>query len=143
MLLDNFEQVVAAAPALTDLLASCSELKILLTSRVVLRIQGEHGFPVPPLALPDLKQLPDGESLSRYASVALFLQRAQAIKPTFQMTSANARTITEICARLDGLPLAIEQAAARIKLLPPQALLGRPEHRLSVLTSGTRDGPVR
>ncbi len=143
LLLDNFEQVVVAAPALTNLLASCPELKILVTSRAVLRIQGEHEFPVPPLALPDLKQLPDGESLSRYASVALFLQRAQAIKPTFQMTSANARTITEICARLDGLPLAIELAAARIKLLPPQALLARLEHRLSILTSGTRDGPVR
>ncbi len=143
LLLDNFEQVVAAAPLLADLLASCPELKMLVTSRAVLRIQGEHEFPVPPLALPDLKQLPDGETLSHYAAVSLFLQRAQAIKPDFHMTEANARAIAEICIRLDGLPLAIELATARIKLLPPQALLSRLDKRLHVLVGGTRDAPAR
>lgn len=104
LFLDNFEQVVAAAPKLSDLLASCPELKMLVTSRAVLRIQGEYEFPVPPLALPDLKHLPELETLSQYAAITLFIQRAQAIKPDFQMTKVNARAIAEICARLDGLP---------------------------------------
>ncbi len=143
LFLDNFEQIVAAAPLLADLLASCPKLKILVTSRAVLHIQGEHEFPVPLLALPDLKQLPDSASLTEYAAVALFLQRAQAIKPDFQITPANAHAIAEICSRLDGLPLAIELAAARIKLLPPQALLARLEHRLQVLTSGASNAPAR
>src|SRR5438552_3534134 len=125
LLLDNFEQVVAAAPSLAELLAACPQVKMLVTSRAVLRIQGEHEFPVPPLAVPDLKQLPELETLCQYAAITLFLQRAQAIKPDFQMTKANARAIAEICVCLDGLPLAIELAAARIKLLPPQALLAR------------------
>src|SRR5258708_21826391 len=95
------------------------------------------------MALPELKQLLEPEVLSPSAAVALFLQRAQAVKPTFQITTANARTIAEICIRLDGLPLAIELAAARIKLLSPHALLARLEHRLQVLTGGTQDAPTR
>ena len=143
LLLDNFEQVTAAAPRLADLLADCPQLKMLVTSRAVLHIRGEHEFPVPPLALPDLTHLPGSESLLQYAAVALFLQCVQAASPDFQVTPANTRTIAEICVRLDGLPLAIELAAARSKLLPPQALLTRLGHRLQVLTSGARDAPVR
>src|SRR6266576_2396220 len=143
LLLDNFEQVAAAAPGLADLLAGCPQLKILVTSRALLHIRGEHEFPVPPLALPDLTHLPGSESLLQYAAVALFLHCAQAASPDFQVTPANTRTIAEICVRLDGLPLAIELAAARSKLLPPQALLTRLGHRLQVLTSGARDAPVR
>src|SRR6266487_394524 len=141
--LDNFEQVVTAAPLLVELLRTCPHLKILVTSRTLLRVSGEHEFPVLPLAVPDLKQLPESESLSHYAAVNLFLQRAQALKPDFQLTSTNARTIAEICVHLDGLPLAIELAAARINLLTPQALLTRLSQRLQVLTSGTRDAPAR
>src|SRR5947209_1862334 len=143
LLLDNFEQVVAAAAGLAELLASCPQLKILVTSRAVLHIHGEHEFPVPPLALPDLNDLPQSQTLSQYAAVALFLERAQAARPDFELTPANARAIAEICVRLDGLPLAIELAAARVKLLPPQALLARLEHRLQVLTGGARDVPAR
>src|SRR5207247_9058076 len=123
LLLDNFEQVAAAAPMLADLLAGCPQLKVLVTSRAVLHIRGEHEFPVPPLALPDLTHLPGSESLSQYAAGALFLECVQAASPDFQVTPANTRTIAEICVRLDGLPLAIELAAARSKLLHPQALL--------------------
>jgi predicted ATPase/DNA-binding CsgD family transcriptional regulator len=143
LLLDNFEQVAAAAPRLADLLSGSPQLKILVTSRAVLHIRGEHEFPIPPLALPDLTHLPGSESLLQYAAVALFLHCAQAARPDFQVTPANTRTIAEICVRLDGLPLAIELAAARVKLLPPQALLTRLGHRLQVLTSGARDAPVR
>ncbi len=143
LLLDNFEQVLAAAPQLSDLLADCPQLNVLVTSRAVLHIHGEHEFPVPPLALPDLTQLPKSEALAQYAAVALFLQCAQAARPDIQLTPANAHAIAEICVRLDGLPLAIELAAARVKLLPPQILLTRLEHRLHVLTSGARDAPVR
>jgi predicted ATPase/DNA-binding CsgD family transcriptional regulator len=143
LLLDNFEQVLPAVPELSNLLAGCPQLKVLVTSRAVLHIRGEHEFSVPPLALPDLTHLPGSESLSQYAAVALFLQCAQAARPDFQVTSANIRTIAEICVHLDGLPLAIELAAARIKLLHPQALLVRLEHRLQVLTSGAQDAPVR
>ena len=143
LLLDNFEQVVSAASQVTDLLAACPQLKVVVTSREVLHMRAEHEFAVPPLALPDPKRLPDAVALSQYEAVALFLQRAQAVQPDFQLTTANARSVAEICARLDGLPLAIELAAARIKLLPPPALLARLEHRLAVLTSGARDVPVR
>src|SRR6266516_4230218 len=143
LVLDNFEQVLTAAPKLAELLSTCSHLKILVTSRAVLHIRGEHEFLVPPLALPDLTSLPESESLLQYAAVALFLHCARAARPDFQVTPANTRTIAEICVRLDGLPLAIELAAARSKLLPPQALLTRLGHRLQVLTSGARDAPVR
>jgi predicted ATPase/DNA-binding CsgD family transcriptional regulator len=143
LLLDNFEQVVTVAPSLVELLGACPRLKILVTSRAVLRVQGEYESVVPPLALPALKYPPDTEALSHYAAVALFRQRAQATRPDFHITDANAPVIAEICVCLDGLPLAIELAAARIKLLPPEALLARLEHRLQVLTSGTRDLPAR
>jgi len=143
LLLDNFEQILPVAPRLSDLLVACSHLKILVTSRALLHISGEYEFLVPPLAVPSLKQLPAVETLSQYAAIALFLQRAHMIKPDFQVTPANARFIAEICVRLDGLPLAIELAAARSKLLSPQALLSRLEHRLSVLTVGEQDAPLR
>ena len=143
LILDNFEQVVSASPQVEELLAACHSLKIVVTSRVVLHLQAEHEFTVPSLALPPLHHLPDHEVLSQNAAVSLFVRRAQAILPAFQVTVANARTIAEICVRLDGLPLAIELAAARIKLLPPQALLARLTQRLQVLTSGARTLPER
>src|SRR5947209_7188347 len=143
LMLDNFEQVVSAAPRLSDLLARCSHLKLLVTSRTVLHLSAEHEFAVPPLSLPDLNHLPDLVTLSQYEAVALFIARAQALKPEFQVSHANAPAVAEICARLDGLPLAIELAAARIKLLPPPALLARLGQRLVVLTSGGRDAPAR
>jgi predicted ATPase/DNA-binding CsgD family transcriptional regulator len=142
--LDNFEHLLPAAPQLTNLLTVCPHLTILVTSRAMLHVLGEHVFPVPPLAVPDLTQLPPtAETLPDYAAVALFLQRAQAVQPTFQLTSTNARPLAELCTRLEGLPLAIELAAARVTLFPPQALLARLSQRLHLLTSGTRDVPAR
>ena len=143
LLLDNFEQVLAAAPALADLLACCPQLHLLVTSRAALHLSGEYEFIVPPLVVPDLAHLPSGDALAQVAAMALFLQRAQASQSGFALTEANARTIAEICVCLDGLPLSLELAAARIKLLPPQALLSRLSHRLSVLTGGPRDLPTR
>jgi predicted ATPase/DNA-binding CsgD family transcriptional regulator len=143
LLLDNFEQVVEAAPQISSLLASCPHLRMLVTSRAALHLSGEHEYPVLPLAVPDLTQLPSPETLTQQASVRLFVLRIQAIQPAFHVTPANAHAIAEICVRLDGLPLAIELAAARSKLLPPQALLKRLSHRLEVLTGGAQDLPVR
>jgi len=143
LVLDNFEHVIKAGPLLAELLEACPDLKLLVTSREVLRLRGEHQCVVPPLALPDPECLPDNGSLAHVPSVNLFLQRARAIQADFHMTTGNAATIAGICLRLDGLPLAIELAAARIKLLPPQALLTRLNHRLHVLTEGTRDLPLR
>ena len=143
LLLDNFEQVVSAGVQVADLLATCPQLKVVVTSREVLHVRGEREFAVPPLVLPDLKHLPDLPMLSNNTAVALFVLRAQATKPDFQLTNANARAIAEICVRLDGLPLAIELAAARVKLLPPQALLSRLDQRLAVLTGAARDIPAR
>ncbi|HSL31720.1 MAG TPA: tetratricopeptide repeat protein [Anaerolineales bacterium] len=143
LVLDNFEQVTSAAPVVSDLLAACSKLKILVTSREILRVYGEKVYPVPPLGLPDLKKLPPLDSLSQYTSIRLFLQRAQAVKPDFQITDENASSVAEICHRLDGLPLAIELAAARIRLLPPRTMLSRLERRLEFLTGGARDLPAR
>lgn len=143
LVLDNFEQVIGAAPLLTELSASCLHLKVLVTSREVLHISIEHEFVLPPLALPDLNEKEDLQVLSRYASVALFMQRARSVNPDFQLTETNAQIIAEICRRVDGLPLAIELAAARIKVLPPSMLLTRLEHRLQVLTNGARDLPRR
>ena len=141
--LDNFEQLLPAAPHVTDLLTKCPQLTILVTSRAVLHVQGEHEFPLAPLAVPNLTSLPPADTLPHYAAIALFLQRAQAVLPTFQLSSSNARPVAEICIRLDGLPLAIELAAARLKLLSPQALLARLSQRFSVLTSGAWDAPAR
>ncbi len=143
LLLDNFEQVVKGAPQLASLLASCPRLSMLVTSRVALHLSGEQEFPVPPLAVPDLTQLLSPETLTQQASVRLFVLRTQAIQPAFHVTPTNARAIAEICVHLDGLPLAIELAAARSKLLPPQALLKRLSHRLEVLTGGAQDLPAR
>jgi predicted ATPase/class 3 adenylate cyclase len=143
LLLDNFEQVLHAASQVADLLAACPKLKVVVTSRFVLHLRGEQEFAVPPLALPDPNHLIDLGALSQYEAVALFIARAQSVKPEFQVTNANARAVAEICARLDGLPLAIELAAARSKLLPPQALLARLGKRLAVLTGGARDMPAR
>jgi len=143
LLLDNFEHVLAAAPMLADLLAACPNLRLLVTSRAPLRLHGEHEFAVSPFPPPDLQHLPASDALAQNAACALFVQRAQAITSNFQLTGANARTIAEICIRLDGLPLAIELAAARIRLLSPQALLARLSHRLDVLTGGARNVPAR
>src|SRR6266699_5091 len=143
LLLDNFEQVLGAASQVADLLAACPRLKVLVTSRFVLHVRGEQEFAVPPLAVPSPKHLPDLVALSQYEAVALFISRAQAVKPDFQVTNANALAVAEICAHLDGLPLAIELAAARVKLLPPQALLARLDQPLAVLTSRERDRPSR
>ncbi len=143
LLLDNFEHVVSAAEQVATLLTSCPQLKILVTSREVLHVRAEHEFPVLPLTVPDPDHLPDLAMLSQQAAVALFLQQAQAVKLDFHLTGANARAITELCARLDGLPLAIELAAARMKLFSPHALLARLGSRLSVLTSASRDVPER
>ncbi len=143
LLLDNFEQVASAALHVADLLAGCTKLKVIVTSRAVLHVRGEQEFPVPPLVVPDPKRLPDLVTLSHYEAVELFVSRAQAVKPEFQLSNTNAPAIAEICARLDGLPLAIELASARIKLLPPQALLTRLGQRFAVLTSGPHDAPAR
>ncbi len=143
LVLDNFEQIAAAAPQIEELLVACLTLKLLVTSRGVLHVQGEQEFPVSSLALPNLAQLPEDESLVQFAAVALFVQRARAVLPSFRIDSTNARTIAEICVSLDGLPLAIELAAARTKLLPPRALLARLSQRLQVLTGGSRTLPER
>jgi predicted ATPase/class 3 adenylate cyclase len=143
LLLDNFEQVVTAGGLVAELLACCPRLKVLVTSREALHLRGEQEFPVPPLALPDLRRLPPIEALSQYSAVELFIQRAIAVKPDFVVTNENAPAVAEICHRLDGLPLAIELAAARSKLLPPQALLERLESRLKLLVGGARDLPAR
>ncbi|HJS18615.1 MAG TPA: LuxR C-terminal-related transcriptional regulator [Anaerolineales bacterium] len=147
LVLDNFEQVISAAPLLTELLSACAELKVLVTSREALHLRGEHEFPLAPLELSNLARMPDQPSveiLSQYPGIALFVQRAQAIQPDFRLTTVNAGAVAEICSRLDGLPLALELAAARIKLLPPQAMLARlQESSLSLLTGGARDAPAR
>jgi predicted ATPase/DNA-binding CsgD family transcriptional regulator len=143
LVLDNFEAVVAAAPSLLELLAACPYLKLLVTSRETLHVRGEREFVVQPLALPDPGHLLDNETLAHYGAVALFLERAREVQPTLQLDSSTAPLITEICQRLDGLPLALELAAARLKLLPLQTLLERLEHRLAVLTGGPRDLPAR
>ena len=143
LVLDNFEQVASAALMVAELLATCPSLKIVVTSRVALHVRAEREFAVPPLALPDLKRLPDLVTLSQYEAVALFIERAQAVKADFQVTNATAPAVAGICARLDGLPLAIELAAARAKYSPPQMLLARLEQGLSVLSGGARDLPAR
>jgi predicted ATPase/DNA-binding CsgD family transcriptional regulator len=143
LLLDNFEQVLDAATSVGELLAGCPRVKVCVTSREGLHLRGEHEFPVPPLELPDPMRLPDIELVSRYAAVELFLQRALAAKPDFELTEENASPVAEICARLDGLPLAIELAAARIKLLTPAAMVARLESRLGLLSGGARDLPAR
>jgi predicted ATPase/class 3 adenylate cyclase/Tfp pilus assembly protein PilF len=143
LLLDNFEQILDAAPVVSDLLAACAGVRIMVTSRAALHLRGERLYPVPPLALPELTPLPPLERLTQYEAVRLFIERAQDVKPDFAVTNATAPAVAEICARLDGLPLALELAAARVRLLPPEALLARLSHRLRVVTGGARDLPER
>src|SRR5260221_9335365 len=143
LLLDNFQHLVQAAPTVAELLATGPNLKILKTSRAALHVYGEHEFPVPPLALPDSRSVLSVQVLLQCPAVALFLQRAVAAKPDFELNRENATAITEICARLDGLPLAIELAAARVKVLSPSSLRTRLASRLQLLTGGSRDVPQR
>jgi predicted ATPase len=143
LVLDNFEQVMGAAPLVAELLGAAPGVVALVTSRMVLRLSGEHEFPVPPLPMPPIGAGGDAAKVQRCASVRLFVQRAQAASAGFELTSGNAGAVAEICRRLDGLPLAIELAAARIRLLPPQALLARLDDRMGLLTGGARDLPER
>ena len=143
LLLDNFEQVLGAAPLVTELLSAAPNLKVLTTSRILLRLYGEYEFAVPPLEVPDPKRPQPLEQVTQYEAVRLFIERARAAKADFKVTSGNAPEVAEICARLDGLPLAIELAAARIKLLPPRAMLDRLGDRLKLLTGGARNLPER
>jgi predicted ATPase/DNA-binding SARP family transcriptional activator len=142
LLLDNFEGVVDAAPMVTELLAAAPELKALVTSRVVLHLSGEHDYPVPPLELPELEH-DNVDGLARSEAVELFVARARAVSPAFSLTAANAQVVAAICVALDGLPLAIELAAARTPELAPEAILERLGSRLELLTSGPRDVPAR
>ena len=143
LVLDNFEQVVEASPLLAQMLAYIRNLKFLVTSRALLRLSGEYDFPVPPLALPNPKHLPPVAQLAEYDAIRLFVERATAVRTGFELTEVNASAVAGICARLDGLPLAIELAAARISVLPPQAMLKRLESRLGLLTGGSRNLPAR
>ncbi len=143
LLLDNFEQVMGAAPLVAELLGAAPGVVALVTSRMVLRLSGEHEFPVPTLPVPPIGAGGDAAEVQRCASVRLFVQRAQAASAGFELTSGNAGAVGEICRRLDGLPLAIELAAARVRLLPPQALLARLDDRMGLLTGGARDLPER
>jgi predicted ATPase/transcriptional regulator with XRE-family HTH domain len=146
--LDNFEHLLATAPLVTDLLRGCPHLKVLVTSRAALRLSGEQEFPVSPLPVPDPTHLPGIETLADYAVVALFVDRAARVRPEFALTADNAATIAAICALLDGLPLAVELAAARVRTLSPQILLQRLQQVstmpvLGLLTDGPRDAPAR
>ena len=137
MVLDNFEHVISAAETVSDLLGSAARLKILVTSRAPLRVAGEQEYPVPPLGVPDLHEPPPLEHLVEYDAVRLFIERATEVRPDFALTTENARPVAEICRRLDGLPLAIELAAARIKLLDAASMLRR--LGLGLLVDGHRD----
>jgi predicted ATPase/class 3 adenylate cyclase len=143
LVLDNFEQIVDAAPTVTELLEAAPNLRILVTSRSVLHVHGEHELAVPPLRVPDPGHLPELDALSQFEGVALFLERAMTARPDFAVTAQSAPAIAEIVARLDGLPLAIELAAAKAKLLGAEAILGRLGSRLSFLGGGARDLPAR
>ena len=143
LVLDNFEQIIDAAPDVGAILEACPGVSVLATSREALHLNGELEYPVPPLGLPDPANLPPFDALSQYEAVALFVERARAVRPAFSVSNDNAPAVAEICARLDGLPLAIELAAARIKVLSPEAILKRLEHRLTLLEGGARDLPAR
>ena len=142
LIIDNFEQVVGAALAVVRLLSACPGVTVLATSREPLRVGGEQRFPISPLPTPAASVGPV-DDLASYAGVALFLDRASRVQPGFALTKENAATVAAICARLDGLPLAIELAAAWIGMLSPEALLARLEYRLPILTGGNRDLPDR
>src|SRR6266852_4875421 len=143
LLLDNFEQVVSAAPVVAELLVAAPRLRVLMTSRTSLHLSGEHEFAVPPLSLPDLRDLPPLDRLTQYGAIRLFIERAQAVKSDFALTKENAAAIAAICHQVDGLPLAIELAAGRSKLFSPQALLPRLRNRLKLLVGGAQDLPLR
>jgi predicted ATPase/class 3 adenylate cyclase len=143
LVMDNFEQILEAAPIVTELLTAASRLRVLVTSRSILRVRGEYEYPVPPLKIPDPAHLPPLEALSHYEGVALFVERATATRPNFSVTNDSAPAIAEIVARLDGLPLAIELAAAKTRLLSPAEIMGRLGSRLSFLAGGPRDVPAR
>lgn len=143
LVLDNFEHVLAAAPHVADLLAGCPRLKVLVTSREALHLSGEQQLSVPPLALPDPSRPLSNDDIAQYEAIRLFVERAQTVKPEFAVSGANASAVAEICRRLDGLPLAIELAAARVKMFSPAAILARLDRRLTVLTGGPRNLPLR
>ncbi|MGH2560470.1 MAG: ATP-binding protein [Thermomicrobiales bacterium] len=143
LVLDNFEQIIDAAPFVTNLLSACPAVKALVTSRMSLRVSGEHEFQVLPLSLPDVARRSLAEEVTQFDAIDLFVQRARSVKPDFVVTPENASTVVEICHRLDGLPLAIELAAARTRVLSPPALLVRLGRRLPLLTGGARDAPLR
>jgi predicted ATPase/class 3 adenylate cyclase len=139
LLLDNFEQVVVSAPTVAGLIAACPRIKILITSRVVLHISGEYEYQVPALPVPNPKHLSETSDLAQFSSVALFVERARAVRPGFYLSDENASAVARICNHLEGLPLAIELAAARVKLFSPQAILARLGSRFDLLRSGARD----
>jgi predicted ATPase/class 3 adenylate cyclase len=139
ILLDNLEQLIDAGPVVSELLRTTSATHVLATSRIPLRISGEQEYPVPPLPVPDAEGSAAAESVSQYEAVRLFIERAIAVKPDFALSDENAAAVAAICARLDGLPLAIELAAARVRLLAPAAILSRLGNRLELLTGGSRD----
>lgn len=143
LVLDNFEQLISAAPVVAELLTAAQQLKVITSSRIALELQSEHEYPVPPLDLPVAEKDVSIGNLIGNESVTLFVGRAQAVNPNFALTKDNASAVTKICRRLDGLPLALELAAARIKLLPPQAILSRLDDSLKLLTGGARDLPSR
>jgi predicted ATPase/class 3 adenylate cyclase/DNA-binding CsgD family transcriptional regulator len=143
LVLDNFEQILAGAPMVGELLADSADLKILVTSRAALQVRGEHEYDVPPLAAPPPDHASSSPALQQYPAVALFVERAQAIRPDFTLTAENGADVAIVCARLDGLPLALELAAARTRLLTPAAMVARLERRLPLLSSGPRDLPAR
>jgi predicted ATPase/DNA-binding XRE family transcriptional regulator len=143
LVLDNCEHLLAAAPLLSDLLAACPLVKMLATSRAPLRLRREKQFPVPPLALPDKDHLADAATLEKYAALELFIERAQAVQPTFELTDENAPAVAAICARLDGLPLAIEILAARVRLLPPASLLDQLDRQFLLTADGMQDAEPR
>jgi predicted ATPase len=147
LLLDNFEHLLPAAPLVNDVLRDCPHLKVLTTSRAALRLSGEQEYLVPALSVPDPTNLPGVETLIEYAAVMLFVDRARRVQSDFALTTDNAPAVAAICARLDGLPLAVELAAARVRALPPPMLLERLETpsmaTLDLLTRGARDAPPR
>jgi predicted ATPase len=143
LLLDNFEQLIPAAPVIAELLAAAPTLKVLVTSRILLNLRGEHEFPILPLDTPHPGDSTPLEQLAENESVKLFIERAQAAQPSFTLNENNASAVAQICQRLDGLPLAIELAAARVKILPPPAILVRLNDRLKLLTGGAQDLPAR
>ena len=143
LVIDNFEHLLPAAASLATLLEACPRLTVLVTSRAALRLRGEHAVLVEPLAVPDLEHLPLPDALAQYPAVALFLERVREQRPRFGLSATNAATIAAVCVRLEGLPLALELAAAQAQLFSPQALLTRLERRLTVLIAGPRDLPAR